>query len=59
MTPMVGQQVYSKDGTEWLGTIDSGYRREYWVWNAVRLTGQHKWLMVFEWDRSLGGWLQL
>lgn len=58
MTPLSGQQVYSKDGTQWLGSVvahSSLYCRGKFL--VLLTTGGFN--MVLEWDRGLGGWLAL
>lgn len=64
MTPLRGQNVYSADGTEFLGEVD--FAREsvpaqgFFVWFQFWRRGKGwSYTRVLEWDRALGGWLAL
>jgi hypothetical protein len=62
MSPLRGQQVYSADGTRWLGSIYSSHPlRRALGWNVWLGTSWHatRETRVLEWDRALGGWLAL
>ena len=63
MTPLKGQQVYSADGTRWLGTVHNlPFPEGRSAAKLVRLRsllGYTNFQAVFEWSRQLGGWLAL
>ena len=67
MTPLIGQQVYSRDGTKWLGSVykniesfSQNVNSQRWV--AVKPSdpafASFRFVPIFEWYRSLGGWLE-
>jgi len=62
MTPLKGQNVYSRDGTVWLGRVV----RVVWpnAHTVARLVeveelvwASDPYQTVYEWSRQLGGWL--